>query len=65
MQVVQGFSSFFTKFDDFSKWGMSNFEKLSNMYTKNLAKNEENPCSTCLKTNFTIPFPKLENISDN
>ena len=55
-QVEQGFSSFLAKifgiFDDFSKflqhlWHTSLYEITK--YAKNLAKNEEKPCSTCLK----------------
>ena len=52
MQVGQGFSSDFAMFDDFSKWCvpkvLRNIEKSSNNIPKNLAKNEEKPCSTCL-----------------
>ena len=44
--------SFFAIFDDLSKFRRTfcilHFQKLSNM-AKKLARNEENPCSTCLK----------------
>ena len=56
-QVEQGFSSFFAKFDDFSKWGMpkwlQNFEKSSNM-PKKMAKNEEILSSICQKPIFLL-----------
>ena len=55
MQVEQGFSSFFAQivgiFEDFSKFHSKlHFEKSTNM-PKTWAKNEEKPCSTCLKPN--------------
>ena len=49
-QVEKGSIAFFCQifgiFDNSSKW---NFEKSSNTYAKNLAKNEDKHCSTCLK----------------
>ena len=48
----------FSIFDDFSKnhssFDMLHFGKFSNNMTKNLAKNEEKPCSTCLKHIFWL-----------
>ena len=52
------FTKFFAIFDDFSKWSMSkvlpNFEKKIIKNGKKLAKNEEKPCSTCMKPIFQL-----------
>ena len=48
-------------FVDFSKicniFSMLHFEKII-QYCKNLAKNKEKPCSTCLKPHFSMALPK-------
>ena len=59
MQFEQGFSSFFGIFDDFSKQripkALMNFEQ-SSKNGKDLAKNEENPSSTCIPPISGINF---------
>ena len=72
MQFEQGFSSFFGIFDDFSKQSipkaLMNFEQ-SSKNGKDLAKNEENPSSTCIPPisgiNFYVLIAKPLFISEN
>ena len=65
-QVEQGFSSFFAKFLAYLMIFQSGAqERLSakslknhQIWQKKIAKNEEKPCSTCLKPHLSIPKPK-------
>ena len=59
------FCQIITIFDDFSKFwsifGVLQIEKASNIPKKIFfGKNEEKPCSTCLKTHFSMGLPKSE-----